>query len=104
VLRVSFSFDVSRYAYTANVAADNARYARLVPITLNLVDLANRMENGVVGRSIIGCCVREASASVWHFSDQTGYPFLFRVATFSREKRRVNGIDNKGDDDGKIAR
>lgn len=52
---------------TTNVAADNARYARLAPTTLNLVDLANRMENGVVGRSIIGCCVREAS--VWHFSE-----------------------------------
>lgn len=84
---------------TANVAADNACYARLAPTTLNLVDLANRMENGVVGRSIVGCCVREAS--VWHFSEsRLSLSITSRRFFTASADRCLNG----GDDDGEIAR
>lgn len=71
------------YSYTANVAANNASYARLAPTTLNLVDLANRMENGVVGRSIIGCCVPRGIRLAFLRAGEPAVPFYSESAAFS---------------------
>lgn len=78
---VLFSFDVYIYIYItriarANVQADNA-YARLDPTALNLADLANRTENGVVGRALISFTLLPRT-SVWHFFESEESRSLFR--------------------------
>lgn len=93
--------------------ADNA-YARLAPTTLNLVNLANRTENGVVGRIDIsgggadddGDCVREhpfgisprAESQVSLSSSRIASPLLHRAAfstTFSMSPRAETSAERR---------
>lgn len=88
-----FSFHVHIYITRiarANVQADNA-YARLDPTALNLADLANRTENGVVGRALISLALLPRTSPVWHFFGESRSLFRDQLID-NRVKKKTPSI------------